>query len=675
MKISEEKLTQSISKYGTIIKNPRNWRMYRNFVSTQADIKIKQHELMKKRIPQIYNITNPEDKICFCTYILFQFPELAEKIRKFPQYQKQIREIAEHLKDSNDNKFDPNNKIVTRNMNSLFKSIETPYFENSNEANIPEYYKKKPSEEEFLSFIEQTYMDVPTGLEWDFFMLNNILTTTNMLLIQQTYSNNRDSNIDKTLKILNNNWNHYFQSVDEYMKYILISGFDLYNFIKIFVECNQDIENPEIISKYQKEALTLLVKWIQNERFLNIFVEQIMFKMYMATDLGEFARSDAKILEKNRWNIAKEEKFYELFNQIIQKNWRIMQSNQDDNKLYSLLISTCRYNNTLLKLFHIPTAVKEYMDDRKINKALWSVGPLGQFSNEDQKNISQFPALTVELKYRLSLMKEKESEYQFPDQLSKVRIEKKLIQVYDIINTNNPPVYIRRQIIGELIRKAEQVLRDQKNKNYINPVLEGLESIALMIMYLENQETQRNSKNENTDEFILQEIQFPRIVIELIRSQTEPINKIELKNKISQTIFLDKTQDQMIKDLIQYKEKLRPKEKESKRNTPNKKETIKRAVKYLFENVDYDEQSNGQIGTGHFKTNATQLFYEEITTEKQLKTAERKYKKIFKQNKDKILTMIIIIGNEFGEQFVEKTISMREAATERVAFIDESEFS
>lgn len=680
MKTNKELLEKRISDYQTIIKNPRNWKLFRNFVIVQKDLKEKQAQLMSKRIT-VPTVKNIENKLCFIMYLIFEFPEITEKIRQSIRLQKHIITIAQEIPlVNNQNQYDEHKNIIMNELSELFDLTDNSWRDSINEKNSSGIQQNRfnliPEKESFHLFMERFHMDIPEGTEWEFLLSNNILTTSNILLIQQAY-NRGESNIEKTYISLGKNWNNFFQSLEEYIKYVLENQLYPYVFTSIFIEsAHQFKDENNLLREYQEGLLISLSRLIQNDNFLNPFVDQIIHKMYMVSDLGQFARHNTKIFELKQFRVKNNTNFVDMFNYIIKRNWRIMQTNEEDNKLHSLLISTCRYNNSLLKTFYIHDSIGGYIDNQKIQKAMWKIGPVAQFADEDQKNIAVFTARIVELKYWLSVLKEKEVDYKYKDHLDKLKNEKSLLNFYELpYRTTDDYVYIKKHIIGNLIQKSLQTLRGQKNIIHSYPIMEALESLALMIFYKENQEAENKLGENDNLNFALSMLSFPRVVIKLIQGKEGLLPKDEYFEKTTDLVFLNKKKDVHLKELINIQNKLK-KIKIRKKTKQDTKEIILKACKYLFESVEIQEnKKETHFAIGEIKRTKTKIFLEKINNKISIKGFTRKYDKIFKNNKDKFQILIILVGDDSRREYADKVTSIKRIGTGRVIFLNIEELT
>lgn len=685
MNINNIILERRIKDYATLIKNPRTWKSFKNFVLIQNDIKSMQMNLMSAKI-KLINVPNYEHKFCFCEYIIFEFPELTEKIRRMPHLQDNISSICDSipLELSPDNFGNEGHTLSIQSQlaelfgNQVLTKNEPKTLATAEKTSITST-ASTPQKELFIQFLAKFHTDVPRSAgEWRLFFTNNIITASNMSLIENVYST-QDSNMIKTYTLFNNSWDHFFQSLEEYVNYIISNKMYAYVFIQMFVESTHQFkEDKTLLNEFQLRILELISRLVQNDTFLIPFTDPLIERMYMATDLSHFARYEDKLLAMNGFSINNNQHFDNMCNYIIRRNIHIMQSQMLDSRYFGLLVNTCRYNNTLLKIFYIPDAIDSYLNERRIFKASWNIGAVAAFKDENQNNLLTFAALLVGLKYDLSILRENIEEYSYKDQRDKLNAEKTLIRLrpYDLFNvTNTNYVYMDKFDIGDIISRAFQVMSTQSQRYYLNPLRESLETSALMIFHKELQSLPNNADTSLKYKLCVRTLPLPRIIIQLIVAKNPLISNFDFSQKTRDLVFIDRIHDTNIKELIKIRlEEVPPKKIERPINL-DVRNTILIACRYLFkEFTDNKNLKECLIGTGKEGGMSTNIYLEILSSNPNIKKIITKYTNIINENNGKIQTIIILAEIEKAPALVAKLKELKKAGNEIIVGLKKTDF-
>jgi hypothetical protein len=460
------------------------------------------------------------------------------------------------------------------------------------------------------------------------------------------------------LELNEEDWSSFNTHLKEYIHKILDDDFSPYPLRQIFITpTNIFLENKKLVQKYQQETLPLLKESIKNYVFLEKFSELIVLDYFTPNDLL-YMNNKYKLYDSQNIKLRNNYHFKELVSFLANKILTISKRNPEDKKNYSALIQSSLYINSILRIFNIPHASEQFL----LNLNL-------ELDFNDPIEIVIFSVYLITLKYWLDILEshptedeKKKSNYHlfYPPQNINFEFPEKTAQFY---------ITLKKAQLGELIQKCLENIGDSKKREHLNPIKEGLETVALMIYHKEYQkyrEAMENDENKENLQKLKNLVVFPKIVIKLWKAQKTLFTEEEFEKITNNLLFLDKNKDSQIKGLIEYTHKKSKIKKKTERQDINN--TILRACEYVFETVKKDvdnEYPYDAFGKG--VNPETRIYVEVINSIKDFTKLKEIYSKKLKKLNGSIKNLVIIVGSrEFTDD--EKFVSDDKG---KVVFIDD----
>lgn len=475
IKLDIEKLDKKVvPEFSVLFSNPRELRLFRNFVVTQAKIKNNYFKVISeyktKSEPEMIDyfmkysvdLSNIEGNFAFIYYLIYLLPDKTEKFFLEPEmilsldYINQINNIysgfgsdstfgEEGLLNDKIKKFiDSKDDKKVKDIRNLFDKLRKYYPENIN----------------LIYLLLQN--DLHSLL--DIFKVQNIFEHN-----LGNYPNNYSRNIQKIYEEFNSDWTYFFLVLKEaIISRIRTRGY-MYGYHMMFLESDSWLKDKNILKDYKLNLLIFLSEVIQYNEFMYSLTDTIHSH---TGGIGDFINPPyQKIFTYNQapYSFSKSlegEYIIKILNKILDKcNENILRQDSNIEK-YGGLIYQLSFNfNGILRLFEV-SELKNIMESNRLKKSFWFVSSVATFNDHKQENLVDYSYYFLEFKELIELWN---------------KPQKEIYRQYFRLPYVDKYVYFDENEIYEIIDKLFRELSFD-NETALNVKLESIDTMFYMLL-------------------------------------------------------------------------------------------------------------------------------------------------------------------------------------------------